>query len=111
MYLRLIALQCQLAVRLAVPRRSPMTSGVLTAMDKSLSVAYAHSGATSSAPALSSILERSASIAETPSAPGFRKKVSFAENPIIYDISSADVYDRTSDRASTCFQLTPTLAQ
>ena len=103
----------------AAPARSPSgiaktipnDEGVLIPVDEDISVAYAHPGATSSAPVLPSILKRSAAIAKTPSAPGLGKKVSFAENPTIYDIFSADVYDRRSESSSTFQRLTPSLAQ
>lgn len=86
------------------PKAIPNDQGVLIPVDEDISVAYAHPAATSSAPVLWSILERSASIA---SAPRLRK-VRFAG---VASIHSADVYDRTCESSSTCFQLTPTLAQ
>ena len=88
----------------------PNDKDMVTAADKGPSFAYTHPAANSSAPVLSSMLNRSASIAKTPSAPGLGKKISFAQNLAIYDTFSASVYDRRSE-PSTANRLTPTLAQ
>jgi len=88
----------------------PNDKDMVTAADKGPSFAYTHAAANSSAPVLSSMLNRSASIAKTPSAPGQGKKISFAQNLAIYDTFSASVYDRRSE-PSTANRLTPTLAQ
>ena len=88
----------------------PNDKDMVTAADKGPSFAYTHAAANSSAPVLSSVLNRSASIAKTPSAPGLGKKISFAQNLAIYDTFAASVYDRRSE-PSTANRLTPTLAQ
>ena len=101
-----------------VPSSSPPSSiktipndkDMVTAADKGPSFAYTHAAANSSAPALSSMLSRSASIIKTPSAPGLGKKISFAQNLAIYDTFSASLYDRRSE-PSTANRLTPALAQ
>jgi len=87
----------------------PNDRDMVTAADKGPSFAYTHPAANSSAPTLS-MLNRTASIAKTPSAPGLGKKISFAQNLAIYDTFSASVYDRRSE-PSTANRLTPSLAQ
>jgi hypothetical protein len=87
----------------------PNDKDMVTAADKGPSFAYTHAAANSSAPTLS-MLNRTASIAKTPSAPGLGKKISFAQNLAIYDTFSASVYDRRSE-PSTANRLTPALAQ
>ena len=88
----------------------PNDRDMVTAADKGPSFAYTHTAANSSAPALSSMLNRTAPIAKTPSAPGLGRKISFAQNLAIYDTFSASVYDRRSE-PSTANRLTPALAQ
>lgn len=88
----------------------PNDKDMVTAADKGPSFAYTHAAANSSAPALSTMLNRTAPITKTPSAPGLGRKISFAQNLAIYDTFSASVYDRRSE-PSTANRLTPALAQ